>query len=65
MKYLKSAILSTIIAIFTFLNQVNSQELILPDNYPDYEYAVSNTPDEGYMFITSRPQSSGKMPAWM
>jgi len=65
MRSLKSAILVTIIVIFIFRIPVNSQELILPENYPDYEFSVSNSPDDGYLFVTSRPQSSGKMPAYM
>lgn len=43
----------------------SSQDLVLPDNFPKYEFPYSNSPDEGYLFITSRPQASGKMPAWM
>ena len=64
MRSLKSAILVTIIVIFIFQIPVNSQELILPENYPDYEFSVSNSPDDGYLFITSRPQST-KYPAYL
>ena len=40
------------------------QAVSLPDNYPNYKIAANNSPDPGYLFITSRPMKD-KFPAYM
>jgi hypothetical protein len=62
----KNTILYLIQFLVTFagLQTASSQSLVLPDNYPEYTIPVSNGPEEGYLFLTSRPIKD-KSPAYL
>ncbi len=49
-RYIYSVLLLAFLII-----QVKGQSLILPDDFLEYEISVSNSPDEAYLFLSSRP----------
>lgn len=62
LKYIQFIIPALILCLYS--QTAVSQSMVLPDNYPVYNISVSNSPDEGYLFLTSCP--TGKLfPGYM
>ena len=61
---LKTCIILLFLLICISVSNTHAQSLDLPENYPEYNFTVSNSPDEGYLFITTR-NTKVKFPAWM
>jgi hypothetical protein len=38
-----------------FIENTKGQNLVLPEGFPEYQFPYNNSPDDGYLFITSRP----------
>lgn len=64
MKSLIIRFLFAFLAILVLADPSHGQSLVLPGNYPGYAISGSNDPEEGYLFLTSRPIGT-KSPAWL